>query len=101
MGNYFDTTATPQKGATCSWDTWSGSSSVPPMAGFGIGLPFSRSYASFAGAKLGLRSRCHSGVDAVLTLDRESLTSAQVEQRRDIADKWHMSTCIADKWHHS
>lgn len=44
--------------------------SVAPMAGFGCGLPLSRTYATYVGGRLELSSMPHHGCDAYLYLSR-------------------------------
>lgn len=44
--------------------------SVAPMAGFGCGLPLSRSYANYVGGRLAISSMPHYGTDVYLYLNR-------------------------------
>lgn len=71
--SYLYTTAKPlgSEDSTSALDHDSDSDGdVAPMAGFGCGLPLSRTYASYVGGRLELNSMPHHGTDAYLYLNR-------------------------------
>ena len=68
--SYCYTTAEPVQQDAYDSDDSDDESEVSPMAGFGCGLPLSRTYASYVGGRLEVNSMPSSGADAYLYLDR-------------------------------
>lgn len=67
--SYLYTTA-KQQSVAADADKAEDDDSVAPMAGFGCGLPLSRSYANYVGGRLAISSMPHYGTDAYLYLNR-------------------------------
>lgn len=77
--SYLYTTAPVRTEGADDRDSGEDDDGVPPIAGFGCGLPLSRTYATYTGGRLEMNSMPHHGTDVYLYLNRIGNAQEQVD----------------------